>query len=61
VRENVLLAISEVKLVVKAVRVGAGKICGILPHVLYDDSSFAAKVFNVTIFTNDDKIPWFEH
>ena len=56
-REDVLLAVSEVKLVVKAVRV----ICSILPHVLYDDSRLAAKVLYVTIITDDHKIPWIEH
>ena len=48
-REDMLLAVREVKLVVKAVRV----ICSILPHVLYDDSCFAAKVLNVAIFADD--------
>jgi hypothetical protein len=49
VREDVLLAVGEVKLVVKAM----GVVCCILPHVLYDDSRFAAKVLYVAVIADD--------
>ncbi len=49
-REDVLLAVSEMQLVVKAVRV----IRSVLSHVLYDDGCFAAKICKVAIFLDDN-------
>ncbi len=48
-REDVLLAIGEMKLVVKALRV----VCGILPYILYDDGSLSAKVLYVAVIADD--------
>jgi len=49
VRENLSVAVGEVKLIVETMRV----ICCILPYVLYDDGGSAGEVLYVAVIADD--------